>query len=875
MIFEYKNEQCKYGIDGIKKLYLVSSNAIKDVRVDTGGEAWVESINETPYHIDCHDIQLMEETSLDESYLFHKTVQFVVNGYAERNIFGDRRFVILEYENGVKRIVNVDFPSDVSYTFTIDDNTYETVFVFESYSNFPTLRINTDFDRVEETCFGYSAIGISSLRMNERQNVRLDRANRIMTTNGIDFVDVKGKNITFTETYDDNEFIDTLSFVIPIDDYRSSWHYNLLEFKRNIYSAFLIPKSNVNRIFIGFNEGLQPNYTIGDNGITITLTERSNTGALALYDITEEMKTLHSWVYTTKYEDIEVSVCTGNGEAMYVLQKEVDGFGKPTDKYKVYSGWTEYFESLGADVVGEFTNIETFYSPSCYTDECKLSTNIPSSINFIGTGCTSYNISSSCDWNIENIPSQLTITPTSGAANSAYTLTICNNSTSSLNDSFNIVSNTTNKTVTVTVGDDGFIYPNSQTINCLSQDVPFFYDQTCDVTFTGDASLTFTNGNGRVMVSVPANETTSSRTFSITATNCKNEVQTVTIIQNQRYEEWRNLNDEYICDTGAKYQLLTLFTGVTSSSLVETDIKKRGRAIEGDDECSTKWFRWIFDGNYTCIDGDKYEIEEEEKSYDEENWVKTGEIRIGNLAESGATAFCSSRQTRWVLSSDWICEKDAGEEPTPETKYKATVYGNGASYGIVENNTGTITQAEVRGLDIPYSSITAVSFSDTITSIGRNAFQGCSSLVMVSMTNKIKTIGDSAFMNCTSLTSFTMTDSVNTIGEAIFYGCSNLQSLRISPYINTIGESMCESCYNLEFVTIPFAVHNIGNFAFAGCSKLFVTMENYQPCTLDLGLVTAYHHFDAVKSISVPASSVSTYATATGWSNYSSILVGH
>lgn len=873
MILEYNNEQCKYNIAGIKNLYLVSSYAVKDIRVDTGGEAWIDSIDETPYHIDCHNIQLMEETSLDERYLFHKTVQFVVDGYPERNIFGDRRYVILEYENGVKRMVNVDFPSEVSYNFTIDNDTYETVFIFESYSNFPTLRIDTDFDMVEEACFGYAAIGISALRMNERQNVRLDRANRIMTTNGVDFVDVKGKNITFTEAYSDNVFTDTLSFLIPIDDYKSSWHYNLLEFKRNIYSALLIPKSNVNNIFIGFNEGLQPNYSIGDDGITVTLTESSNTGALALYDFTEEMKALHSWVYTTRYEDIEISVCVGNGTGMYVIQKEVDGFGNPTDRYKAYSGWTEYLESLGADVVGEFTEIATFFSPSCYTDECNIVTNMPSAINFVGTGCTSYDIMSTCDWNVENVPSQLSITPTSGAANSAYTITVCNNSTSSLNDSFDIVSNTTNKTVTVTVGGSAFVTPNSQTINCLAQDVVFFYDPSCEVTFVGDASLSFTYGNGKVTVSVPQNETTSSRTFYITATNCKGDVQTVTIIQNQRYEEWRNLNNDYICDTGAKYQLLTLFTGTTSTNLVETDIKKRGRAIEGDDECSIKYFRWVFDGSYTCVDGDKYEIEEEEKSYDEVNWVKTGEIRIGQLAEQGATAFCNSRETRWVLSSDFICEKDA-DTPTPEVIYKATVYGNGASYGIVENNSGTITQAEVRGLDIPYSSITSVSISDSVTSISENAFKGCSSLEMVIVNNRINTIGDNAFQNCTSLTSFTMTDSVRTVGDAVFYGCSSLSSLRISPYINVIGESMCENCHNLGFITIPFAVQTIGNFAFSNCSSLFITMENYQPCTLDLGASQDYHHFDAVRSIAVPGRSMSTYSNATGWSEYQSKLVG-
>ena len=282
----------------------------------------------------------------------------------------------------------------------------------------------------------------------------------------------------------------------------------------------------------------------------------------------------------------------------------------------------------------------------------------------------------------------------------------------------------------------------------------------------------------------------------------------------------------------------------------------------------------MFDGSYTCVDGDKYEIEEEEKSYDEVNWVKTGEIRIGQLVEQGATAFCETRETRWVLSSDFICEKDA-DTPTPEVIYKATVYGNGASYGIVENNSGTITQAEVRGLDIPYSSITSVSISDSVTSISENAFKGCSSLEMVIVNNRINTIGDSAFQSCTSLTSFTMTDSVRTVGDAVFYGCSSLSSLRISPYINVIGESMCENCHNLGFITIPFAVQTIGNFAFSNCSSLFITMENYQPCTLDLGTSQDYHHFDAVRSIAVPGQSMSTYSNATGWSTYSSKLTGY
>ena len=48
-----------------------------------------------------------------------------------------------------------------------------------------------------------------------------------------------------------------------------------------------------------------------------------------------------------------------------------------------------------------------------------------------------------------------------------------------------------------------------------------------------------------------------------------------------------------------------------------------------------------------------------------------------------------------------------------------------------------------------------VTIPDTVTSIGQEAFSGCSALTSVTIGNNVTIIGDGAFYNCTNLTSVT------------------------------------------------------------------------------------------------------------------------
>ena len=108
----------------------------------------------------------------------------------------------------------------------------------------------------------------------------------------------------------------------------------------------------------------------------------------------------------------------------------------------------------------------------------------------------------------------------------------------------------------------------------------------------------------------------------------------------------------------------------------------------------------------------------------------------------------------------------------------------------------------------------------SVTSIGDNAFNGCSYLTSVTIGNSVTSIGDNAFNGCSYLTSVTIGNSVTSIGDNAFKGCSGLTSVTIPNSVTSIGVQSFNGCSKLTSITIPNSVISIGHNAFEGCSKL-------------------------------------------------------
>ena len=145
------------------------------------------------------------------------------------------------------------------------------------------------------------------------------------------------------------------------------------------------------------------------------------------------------------------------------------------------------------------------------------------------------------------------------------------------------------------------------------------------------------------------------------------------------------------------------------------------------------------------------------------------------------------------------------------TKYK----GPGGDV-VIPDNVTSIGRSAFEGC----SSLTGVSIPEGVTSIGWIAFSGCSSLTNVSIPDSVTEIGLRAFSGCSSLTSVSIPDSVTSIGGDAFEGCSSLTGVSIPEGVTSINYGTFQNCSSLVSVTIPEGVTSIDKDAFSGCSSL-------------------------------------------------------
>ena len=115
--------------------------------------------------------------------------------------------------------------------------------------------------------------------------------------------------------------------------------------------------------------------------------------------------------------------------------------------------------------------------------------------------------------------------------------------------------------------------------------------------------------------------------------------------------------------------------------------------------------------------------------------------------------------------------------------------------------------------------IETVTIGAGVTSVGKNAFLGCTALTAVTLPSSVTTIGAFAFVSCKALTGITIPSGVKTIKESVFFSCTALTSVTLPEGLQTIGASAFLGC-SLTNVTLPNSVTTMGESAFSSCTAL-------------------------------------------------------
>ncbi|MCR5068750.1 MAG: leucine-rich repeat protein [Prevotella sp.] len=172
--------------------------------------------------------------------------------------------------------------------------------------------------------------------------------------------------------------------------------------------------------------------------------------------------------------------------------------------------------------------------------------------------------------------------------------------------------------------------------------------------------------------------------------------------------------------------------------------------------------------------------------------------------------------------------------------------------------------------------LTSVTIPESVTSIGDGAFHGCSGLTEIKVADG-NNVYDSrnncnAIINTSSNTLIAgckntiIPNNVTSIGEDAFSGCSGLTSVTIPNSVTSIGSYAFSSCSGLTSVTIGNSVTSIGEKAFAYCSGLTsVKVMRKDPPTINNSV---FSDVSNISHVYVPYGSKAKYKAAQYWKNF-------
>lgn len=186
-------------------------------------------------------------------------------------------------------------------------------------------------------------------------------------------------------------------------------------------------------------------------------------------------------------------------------------------------------------------------------------------------------------------------------------------------------------------------------------------------------------------------------------------------------------------------------------------------------------------------------------------------VRIDAKAAAKVVEKKTEGDITWTMYADGVFK--VSKAASPNTKgYTYDKYKNKIKSVVIENG---IT--EIWGSAFSNTSVSEVSFPDSVKVIDDYAFAGCENLTSIKLPKGLETINAYAFRRCKRLTSIDIPDSVKYLGDYCFGDCYSLAKAKMPSSLKYIGDWAFGACRNLENVTIPGKVTEIGYAAFRGC----------------------------------------------------------
>jgi len=271
-----------------------------------------------------------------------------------------------------------------------------------------------------------------------------------------------------------------------------------------------------------------------------------------------------------------------------------------------------------------------------------------------------------------------------------------------------------------------------------------------------------------------------------------------------------------------------------------------------------------------------------------------------SVTNIGDRAFNNCRSLNSVIVESGNTTYDSRDNCNAVIETATNTLIAGCRKTVIPNSVTTIDRYAFYGC----SNLTAIVIPDGVTGIEYGAFSGCSSLTSIIVEsgnttydsrdncnavietatntlvvgcpgtiipNSVTTIGRNAFNKCSTLTAITIPVSVTEIRNEAFRTCARLTSIVIPDGVTTNGKRAFNNCSGLEDITIGSGIdvrHGIGSEAFAGCPKIkrvickaaeppVIARDVFANCPV-LGTIDLY----------VPARSVQLYKDANVWSEF-------